>query len=58
MNNSYRELIKNKNPNEGNSPPANDCCDHPSIEERGGNKVCLNCGIISERTFVGNERRA
>ena len=58
MNNSYREIIKNKNPKEGQLPPTNDCCDHPSIEERNGNNVCLNCGIISERTFVGNERRA
>jgi len=28
------------------------------IEERDGNRVCLNCGMIAERTYVGNERRA
>jgi transcription initiation factor TFIIB len=58
MNNPYRELIKNKNIDQENSRYVGECCDNPCIEERDGNKVCLNCGLISERTYVGNERRA
>jgi transcription initiation factor TFIIB len=58
MNNTYRELIKNKNVDQENLPQAKECCENPSVEERDGNKVCLNCGMISERTYVGNERRA
>ncbi len=57
MNNNYRYLIRNKNIDQDNLPQIQ-CCDNPSIEARDGNKVCLNCGIIFERTFVGNERRA
>jgi transcription initiation factor TFIIB len=58
MNNTYRELIRNKNVDQENPRYAAECCDNPCIEERDGNKVCLNCGLISERTYVGNERRA
>jgi len=60
MNSNYRDLIKTKNTDQDNLPSANniDCCPSPSIEERDGNKVCLNCGMIAERTYVGNERRA
>jgi transcription initiation factor TFIIB len=57
MTNNYRELIKIKNVEQDNLP-AGECCENPCIEERDGNKVCLNCGIIMERTYVGNERRA
>ncbi|MHA1149017.1 MAG: transcription initiation factor IIB [Promethearchaeota archaeon] len=58
MNNNYRILLKNNRIDEQQLNSVNECCDKPSIEERDGNKVCLNCGMIFERTFVGNERRA
>jgi transcription initiation factor TFIIB len=57
MNQNYRTLIRNKNVDQDNTILAQ-CCDNPNIESRDGNKVCLNCGVIAERTFVGNERRA
>ncbi|MFX1588881.1 MAG: transcription initiation factor IIB family protein [Promethearchaeota archaeon] len=57
MNNNYRDLLlRNKNVEE--NLPQSECCEDPCIEERDGNKVCLNCGVIFERTYVGNERRA
>ena len=59
MNEQYRikTFLKN-NKDDGNSPPQTVCCNNPVVEPRDGNKVCLNCGLIFERTFVGNERRA
>jgi transcription initiation factor TFIIB len=57
MNEQYRSRIVNNKIDE-NTIPHKRCCDKPFIESRDGNKVCLNCGIIFERTFVGNERRA
>ncbi|MHA2430167.1 MAG: transcription initiation factor IIB [Promethearchaeota archaeon] len=56
MHNSYRDLLKNKKLDD--NLQVCECCENPSIEERDGNKVCLNCGMILERTYVGNERRA
>jgi transcription initiation factor TFIIB len=56
MNSNYRSLLKNKKIE--SDLPTRECCENPCIEERDGNKVCLNCGIIFERSFVGNERRA
>ena len=35
-----------------------DCCDNPSVQIRDGNRLCLNCGMIFQKEFVGNERRA
>ena len=60
MNSNYRDrLISKDNDDQDNLPNKNiECCSTPSIEERDGNKVCLNCGMIEERTYVGNERRA
>jgi transcription initiation factor TFIIB len=57
MNNNYRDLIRSKNIDQDNLL-FNECCENPCIEERDGNKVCLNCGLIVARTYVGNERRA
>jgi transcription initiation factor TFIIB len=57
MNNNYRDLIRSKNIDQDNLT-VNHCCENPCIEERDGNKVCLNCGLILARTYVGNERRA
>ncbi|UCD00670.1 MAG: hypothetical protein JSV23_07200 [Promethearchaeota archaeon] len=57
MNEQYRDFLKNTKIDE-NVLPQSECCDNPFIEARDGNKVCLNCGIIFERTYVGNERRA
>jgi len=34
------------------------CCDRPSVHIRDGNRLCLNCGMIIQKEFVGNERRA
>ncbi len=34
------------------------CCEEPSVQLRDGNRVCLNCGMIFQKEFVGNERRA
>ncbi len=56
MHNSYRDLLKNNKLDD--NLQVCECCENPSIEERDGNKVCLNCGMILERTYVGNERRA
>ena len=35
-----------------------ECCNKPSVQIRDGNRVCLNCGMISQKEFVVNERRA
>ncbi|MGQ4874502.1 MAG: transcription initiation factor IIB [Promethearchaeia archaeon] len=58
MKNHYRALLKNNRIDDDVANPITECCDNPLIESRDGNKVCLNCGMIFERTFVGNERRA
>jgi transcription initiation factor TFIIB len=34
------------------------CCPNPLIQTRDGSLVCLNCGIIFQKEFVTNERRA
>ncbi|MFX1257386.1 MAG: transcription initiation factor IIB family protein [Promethearchaeota archaeon] len=34
------------------------CCDKPIYDVRNGVKVCLNCGMVFETYFVGEERRA
>jgi len=53
----YRNLLRiNKDSDE--KITKQECCNIPNIEARDGNKVCLNCGMIFERTYVGNERRA
>ncbi len=56
MNNNYRYLLKNNNSVQ--ETVHLDCCGKPFIESRDGNEICINCGLIFERTFVGNERRA
>lgn len=57
MNEQYRNRYVEDNVEE-NIPAHTYCCNNPFVEARDGNKVCLNCGLIFERTFVGNERRA
>ncbi len=60
MNEQYRTLIKNdkiEGEGEGITPPL-DCCNKQSIKIRDGNRVCLNCGMIFGKLFVGSERRA
>ena len=57
MNSNYRELLI-KNNNLHQEKPHSNCCGNPFIESRDGNEICINCGLIFERTFVGNERRA
>ena len=56
MHNSYRDLLKNKKLDD--NLQVCECCENPSIEERDGNKVCLNCGMILARTYVGTGSRA
>ncbi len=34
------------------------CCGSPNIENRNGDSVCINCGMVIGRDIVGNERRA
>jgi len=34
------------------------CCEDPRIDIRGGNQVCLNCGLVLDVYLVENERRA
>ncbi|MFW9824344.1 MAG: transcription initiation factor IIB family protein [Candidatus Thorarchaeota archaeon] len=57
MNDQYQRYIKR---NDSIDPDITKfhCCDNPFIESRDGNEICINCGLIFERTFVGNERRA
>ncbi len=57
MNEEFRTISKNHKENKINIQ-LNNCCNEPKIEYRDGNKVCLNCGMISGRALVGNERRA
>jgi len=57
MNEQYRNRYVEEKIEE-NIPTHTHCCNKPFVEARDGNKVCLNCGLIFERTFVGNERRA
>jgi transcription initiation factor TFIIB len=57
MNNNYRALLRSNKSDDQNLPKG-ECCKTPAIETRDGNKVCVSCGMIFERTFVGNERRA
>ncbi len=64
MTTQNREDLRN-NRNNGNfndqdlpSTEFENCCKKPSIHIRDGNRLCLNCGIIFQKEFVGNERRA
>ncbi len=34
------------------------CCENPCIDIKGGNKVCLNCGLVLDVHLVELERRA
>lgn len=55
-----RDRQKSDNDNEDLKPQKSqtDCCNKPSVQIRDGNRVCLNCGMISQKEFVVNERRA
>ncbi len=55
----YLRTSRNNILEEEDLPKSNpDCCEEPSIQLRDGNRVCLNCGMIFQKEFVGNERRA
>ncbi|MFX1258200.1 MAG: transcription initiation factor IIB family protein [Promethearchaeota archaeon] len=62
MNHNKRKFLrKNRykkisNINLPNAEP--DCCEKPEVQTRDGNLVCFNCGMIFQKEFVGNERRA
>lgn len=63
MNLYHREFLKNNRNNqnyliEEDHLPKIDCCKKPFIQIRDGNRLCLNCGMIFQKEFVGNERRA
>jgi transcription initiation factor TFIIB len=49
---NYREYLEKGEPSEEL------CCKESDIVYRDGNKVCLNCGLISDIHLVENERRA
>ena len=49
---NYRDRLNPKTDKEEN------CCANPRIDCRNGNQVCLNCGMVLEKDYVGNERRA
>ena len=55
-----RDRQKNDSDNEDLNPQKTEpkCCTKPSVQIRDGNRVCLNCGMISQKEFVVNERRA
>ncbi len=55
-----RDRQKNDSDIEDLRPQKSDpeCCNKPSVQIRDGNRVCLNCGMISQKEFVVNERRA
>ena len=36
----------------------NHCCDVPNIEYKDGFAVCFNCGMVVDKIYVGQERRA
>ncbi|MFX1392808.1 MAG: transcription initiation factor IIB family protein [Promethearchaeota archaeon] len=62
MNYQQREYLRNnrnkENIDDHDLIKAEICCNKPSIQIRDGNRLCLNCGMIYQKEFVGNERRA
>jgi len=49
---SYREQLNFREKTEGK------CCEDQCLILKGGNKVCLNCGMVFDVHLVENERRA
>jgi transcription initiation factor TFIIB len=62
VNYQQREFLRNNrnkdNLNDHDSLKTDECCNKQSIQIRDGNRLCLNCGMIYQKEFVGNERRA
>lgn len=62
--NPSRKFLRDRQKNDSDIEDINpqksqpDCCNKPSVQIRDGNRVCLNCGMISQKEFVVNERRA
>ncbi len=62
--NPSRQFLRDRQKNDSDIEDLNpqksepDCCNKPSVQIRDGNRVCLNCGMISQKEFVVNERRA
>jgi len=56
MSMNYRNRLRNNDQCE--EEHGANCCENPCIETRDGNAVCVNCGMVSGRDIVGNERRA
>lgn len=62
--NASRKFLRDRQKNDSDIADLNpqksvpDCCNKPSVQIRDGNRVCLNCGMISQKEFVVNERRA
>ena len=54
---NYRNRLRVKK-NEETELKEDKCCGSPNIENRNGDSVCINCGLVSGRNIVGNERRA
>ncbi|TFG06940.1 MAG: hypothetical protein EU539_06330 [Promethearchaeota archaeon] len=53
-----RNSRKNSSIEEEQSTTEDHCCENPLVQIRDGNRVCLNCGMIFQKEYVGNERRA
>ena len=49
---NYKELFDQEKLSEDK------CCQSPCIDIRGGNEVCLNCGMVLDRHLAEDERRA
>ena len=62
--NPSRKFLRDRQKNDSDIEDINtqksqpDCCNKPSVQIRDRNRVCLNCGMISQKEFVVNERRA
>ncbi len=54
---NYRKRLQSKDHDEEFHGDQS-CCENPCIENRDGNAVCINCGMVCGRDIVGNERRA
>ncbi len=58
MSNNYRDRLRPQNRAPNAKRDDDGCCSEPRIDVRDGNQVCLNCGMVIEKAFVGNEKRA
>jgi transcription initiation factor TFIIB len=56
---TYKDRLRSCRDDDFGGSSGNDrCCENPTLEKREGDTVCINCGMVSGRNIVGNERRA